>query len=222
MHDPVTALARQVRVLRTLVRALGLALGCVVLLGFASGQDARRTASFDELTVGRLNVAGPDGVNRIVLAHEMPQAPFGGKMVERTVPPGLAGMIFCAPNGDEIGGIGASEEHSLLALDYRGVPLEAIGLVQRRANGQSAGLVVMENPTGPVDLDAVIEGDEDELRRFQAMMVNRVSLGVAEHTASLTLNDREGRPRIVIGVDAGNDAYVKILDEAGDEVLRLP
>lgn len=73
-----------------------------------AGEGRPRVAAFDELTVGRLNIAGPDGVQRIVLSYQMPQAPFQGQRLERTVPPGMAGMIFCAPNGDEVGGIGIS------------------------------------------------------------------------------------------------------------------
>ena len=73
-----------------------------------TNDTAARVEKFAEITVGRINIAGPNGVNRIILAHEMPQAPFQGEMIERTVPPGLAGMIYCAPNGDEVGGIGVS------------------------------------------------------------------------------------------------------------------
>jgi len=214
-------LARQVRRWKAVTTALLVACCSFVLLGFA--RDGEESATFEELTVGRLNVAGPDGVQRIVLAHEMPQAPFQGKLLERSVPPGLAGMIFCAPNGDEIGGIGASAGHSLLTLDYRDTPLEAIGFVQRRGpNGQSAGMVLMDNPTGTVDIDAINAGDEAEVRRLQGMMVARGWLGVEGHDASLVLRDRQGRPRIVLGVDGEDRPRLRFLDAEGAPVLQLP
>ena len=214
-------LARQVRTLRRLVAALLLAIGPLVLLGFSTQEP--RVARFDELTVGRLNVAGPDGVNRLVLAHEMPQAPFQGRMIDRTVPPGMAGMIFCAPNGDEVGGIGSSADHALITIDYRDTPLEAIGMVQRRGpDGQGAGLVLMDNPTGTIDIDKIIDQDGAEIARLQSMMVQRGWLGVEEHDASLRLRDRSGRDRIVIGVDADGEPRIRFLDEAGEDILLLP
>ncbi len=221
-HEQLARLSRQVRTLRATTALMALILGAGVLASFAP-QDDPWVEVFDEITVGRINIAGPDGVNRIVLAHEMPTAPFQGKEVPRTVPPGLAGMIFCAPNGDEIGGIGASAEHSLITLDYRDVPLEAIGLSQRNDEGvQSAALVVMENPRGKVDLDKILEGDPEEVARFQSMMINRATLGIDAHEASLRLRDGKGRERIVLAVDAKDQPRIQILDEHGQEVARFP
>lgn len=188
---------------------------------------APRVAAFDELTVGRLNIAGPDGVQRIVLSYTMPDGPFQGLHLKRSVPPGLAGMIFCAPNGDEVGGIGVSGSaqggHSLVALDYRNVPVEAIGFTTHQSgDGQNAALVVMDNPTGTVDAKKLQAQDPAEIQRLQAMMVDRISLGVDGHNASLVIRDRKGKERIVIGVDPNNNPEVKILDEDGKEVGRLP
>ena len=100
-------LVRQVRMFQGLTFVLAGAI--VVGLFGGAGQPPRpRVEKFDEITVGRINVAGPNGINRIVLAHEMPQAPFQGHMLTRTVPPGCAGIIYCASNGDEVGGIAVS------------------------------------------------------------------------------------------------------------------
>ncbi len=48
-----------------------------------TGQAAGRVEKFDEITVGRINIAGPDGVKRLILAHEMPRAPFQGERFGR-------------------------------------------------------------------------------------------------------------------------------------------
>jgi hypothetical protein len=202
--------------------------GALVMAGpDASKASGPRVASFDELTVGRLNIAGPDGVQRIVLAYQMPEGPFQGVKLKRSVPPGLAGMIFCAPNGDEVGGIGVSGSekggHSLMALDYRNTPLEAIGFATRYSpSGQDASLTVMDSPTGTVDAHKLQAQDPAEIQRLQAMMTERITLGVESHNASLVLRDRKGRERIVIGVGPDDNPEVKILDESGKEVGRLP
>ena len=220
------------RSMKTLIALLvlgvwGLLIHSFLAASFAHTEPDTGKQRFEEITVGRLNIAGPNGVNRIVLAHEMPQAPFQGEMLQRTVPPGLAGMIFCAPNGDEVGGIGVSGSpkggHTLLALDYRNTPLEAIGLVTHYSpDKQSAGLVVMDNPRGLVDVKKLKANDEAEVKRLQAMMVDRISLGVEGHNARLAIKDGNGKVRIIIGVTEKDVPEIKMLDENGKEVGRLP
>jgi hypothetical protein len=182
---------------------------------------------FDEITVGRINVAGPNGINRIVLAHEMPQAPFQGHMLTRTVPPGLAGIIYCAPNGDEVGGIAVSGDaergHALITLDYRNTPLEAIGFATHYdEEGQSASFVVMSPPTGSIDITKIEADDEAEVKRLQDMMVRRIDLGASPQEAGLTISDREGNSRIVIRVNEKGDAEIVMYDTAGKETGRMP
>jgi hypothetical protein len=112
----VSQLERHNRQLRTAFSGLlllALSLGAAGLAGAGqpearSEASAPRVAKLDELTVGRINIAGPDGINRIILSYTMPQGPFQGEMLTRNVPPGMAGIIYCAPNGDEVGGIGVS------------------------------------------------------------------------------------------------------------------
>lgn len=223
---------RQLRMMMLAMLLLALSLGAAGLVG--AGQPGAkpkaatpRVAKFDEITAGRVNIAGPDGINRIILSYTMPQGPFQGEMLTRNVPPGMAGIIYCAPNGDEVGGIGVSGTekggHALITLDYRNTPLEAIGLATHYGSqGQSAGLVVMDSPTGTVDVKKLKVADEAEIKRLQAMMVDRVTLGVDGHKAALVFKDRNGKDRIVIGVDENNTPEVKVLDENGKEVGRLP
>jgi len=219
-------LVRQVRVFQALT--LGLAGAIVVGLVAGVGQPpGPRVEKFDEITVGRINIAGPNGINRIVLAHEMPQAPFQGHMLTRTVPPGCAGIIYCAPNGDEVGGIAVSGDaergHALITLDYRNTPLEAIGLVTRYGKeGQSAGLVVMSPPTGSIDIAKIEANDEAEVKRLQGMMVQRIDLGASPQEAGLTISDREGKSRIVIRVNEKGDPEIVTFDTAGKETGRMP
>ena len=54
------------------------------------------------------------------------------------------------------------------------------------------------------------------------MMIERVSLGVGQHEAALVLKDRRGKPRIVLRVDAGDQAEIVILGPDGEERGRLP
>jgi len=242
-QDDLVALTIRVSQLERRNRRLNLALLGILLLAVFSGvagwvgagqtkskpalQSAGRVEKFDEITGGRINIAGPDGINRLILAYKMPQAPFQGEQLERTAPPGMAGMIYCAPNGDEVGGIGVSGSdkggHALITLDYRNTPLEAIGLAtQYGPKGQSAAFVVMDNPTEKVDVKKIKVLEESEVKRLQAMMVERISLGVdTNKSASLVIRDRRGKARIVIGIDENNKPQVKVLDENEKETGRL-
>ena len=112
----------------------------------------------------------------------------------------------------------------MITLDYRNTPLEAIGLgTQYGPKGQSAGFAIMESPAGPVNIRKIKSNDETEVKRLQAMMIERISLGLETNkSASLVIRDRQGKDRIVIGVDENNKPEVKILDENGKETGRLP
>jgi len=81
---------------------------------------------------------------------------------------------------------------------------------------------VMDSPTGTIDVKKIKANDAAEIKRLQAMMIDRVTLGVDGHDAALVLKDRNGKKRIVIGVDANNDPRIEVLDEAGKVIQRLP
>ncbi|HRF81171.1 MAG TPA: hypothetical protein PL070_13925 [Flavobacteriales bacterium] len=210
---------RRLNLLSFIICIMAIFMVALLFLVLRSGAGTPYT-HFTELTVGQLNIAGPDSVKRIIMSHKMPMAPFQGEQLERTVPPGLAGMIFCAPNGDEVGGIGVSGTTkggaALIALDYRNVPLEAIGFsTYYDENGQSAGFVIMDPPRGTVDVKKLNADDQEEVERFQAMMVQRVDLSVSNEKAGLTISDRQGNVRILIGLDEDDEPSIQLRDKEG-------
>ena len=165
----IAGLRRQMRFMQACTLALAATVGAGLMLGMQSAAKPAATdgmkepVRFGEITVERINVAGPDGVRRYIISHDLPKAPFAGRELERTVPPGMAGLIMLDPKGNEVGGYAASESHTMLSLDYRNYPLEAAGLVARLApdGSQSAGMVLIQPPSGPlIDMDAVERGDE--------------------------------------------------------------
>lgn len=179
----------------------------------------RPSKSTKEQDLSTLNIAGEDGVKRFILSNTAPMAPIQGELIARTVPPGMSGMIFTDPKGNEVGGIGVSSRHTTVALDYRDTPIEAIGLATYQGKtGQSAMLKVMDNPKETVDIKKIKVNDPEELKKLQSLMVDRITLGVEENVASLIIKDREGKDRILIGVDSQDQPYIKVLDKDGLEV----
>lgn len=235
-------LHRQVRALRLVTLGLCATVGVAVLLGMHSGQPntpPEQPTKFREITVERINIAGPDGVRRYIISHDAPKAPFAGRELERSVPPGMAALLMLDGKGNEVGGYASSNSHALLSLDYRDFPLEAVGLAAWIGpdGGQSAGIVVNQPPTGAaLDMDAVMRGvtkskepnpdandpDIRELARFQAMQLSRIEIGASTKGAGITLNDSQGRKRILLNVAEDGTPEIVLYDAAGKETARLP
>jgi hypothetical protein len=53
-------------------------------------------------------------------------------------------------------------------------------------------------------------------------MVQRVDLSVSMEKAGLTIYDRKGEPRIVIGLDENDEPSVRLLDKDGREIGSVP
>ena len=249
MHHEIVGLRRQLRTMQVIGLLLVAAFGISYLLGLQSATTPAAPAAglkepvrFDEITVGRINIAGPDGVRRYIISHDLPKAPFAGRELERTVPPGMAGLIMLDPKGNEVGGYAASESHTLLTLDYRNYPLEAAGLVARLApdGSQSAGMVLIQPPSGPLlDMDAVDRGaektkaakdgkpdlndpDVKELQRFQAMQFARIAVFAEQKSATIGLQDSQGRQRLLLQVDENDNPAIILYDAEGKETARFP
>ena len=245
----IIRLRRQMRMMQGCTLALAATIGVSFMIGMqsaakpASPADGKKEpVRFGEITVERINVAGPDGVRRYIISHELPKAPFAGRELERTVPPGMAGLIMLDPKGNEVGGYAASESHTTLTLDYRNYPLEAAGLVARLApdGSQSAGMVLIQPPSGPlIDMDAVDRGaektkaakdgkpdlddpDVKELQRFQAMQFARIAVFAEQKSATIGLQDSQGRQRLLLQVDENDNPAIILYDAEGKETARFP
>lgn len=188
----------------------------------------------DELTVKRLTLIDENGTNRVQLTSDLSKAPFGGKEISRKPLPGIAGIIFMGPNGDEVGGIGFGGDEntafSVNAMDYSGIPLEAIGFRKIQTKDfTSAGLVIEDNPRKDYGFDVQKFIEEDakgidgkQVKILQSQMIDRVDLSVTNHKAGLTLKDSKGRDRIILSVDENDIARIQVIDTTGQIISELP
>ncbi len=81
----------------------------------------------------------------------------------------------------------------MITLDYRNT-LEAIGLATNLGpDGQDAALIVKGSPTGTVDVKRIKANDEAEIKRLQAMMIDRVLPGVEGADARRSSRTAKGR-----------------------------
>lgn len=232
MEKEIQNLKGQLRNVKILNLFLIVISGFIIFSSFI--EKGQRNAVFEELTVGTLNIAGPDSVKRMILTHQIGDGPFNGTKLKRNVPPKMAGMIYCNPNGDEIGGKGWTgnevSSFAINAYDYSGIPLEAIGFNRiQNEKMQSAEFIVLDNPDRSIkiDKDQLVKeintaSPGEEVEKLTKQAVDRVRLGVKNHVASLVLSDKNGNPRIELVVDENNQAKIVVLNEKGKVLSTLP
>lgn len=179
-------------------------------LAFTAGCCRQKTATFDEITVGRLNVTSADGRQWIVLSNpeRFPNPVIDGKEYPRSIAP--AGILFYDGKGSETGGIAVVTvpgvgEQAMLILDYANS--EAIGFGKFESeDGQlyEAGIEILDR----VPLGANIE-------EVGSVGTSRISITNENRSAQVVLKDTKGRPRIRIYVDENDEPRIEILDPDG-------
>lgn len=189
---------------------LTIALAALVLMGM---KPEGTKASFDELTVQRINVVEPDGTLRMVISNHdrLPGIIVRGK--ERPFERPQAGMIFLNDEASEIGGLifggrrnakgEIMDSGASLSFDrYEANQVVQLIGVDDKEN-RFAGLSVTDSPSGT------------EVHR-------RIWVGRGEDGASVVnLMDPQGRKRIVMKVDADGTPSLVFLDAEGKVVSRM-
>jgi hypothetical protein len=181
---------------------------------FIAANPAPRKASFDELTVRRINVVEPDGTLRMVISDSarLPGVIVRGKEQPKVDRP-QAGMIFFNDEGTENGGLifggrrnakgDVVSSGGSLSFDRYGANqiVQLIGVDD--SEDRLAGLVVTDSPSGT-----------DTRRRI---WVGRGNDG----NATISLADGNGRKRIVMKVAADGASSISFLDVNGKVVNQL-
>lgn len=176
-------------------------------------------ASFDTLTVQRINVADPDGKIRLVLANSkrFPDVKLRGKTYpnsQRSIHD-TAGLVFFDTKGEETGGLVLAklrdEDLANVTFDYTYQPTDGIYITKRESSDGtrwSAGF-------GISDRRAYKLG---EIESTQG--VRRIWLADENQNAQLVIADPQGQPRVRIGVNETGEPRIEMLDPEGNVVYR--
>jgi len=222
--------------------ALTVALAAILLLGARKPANA----SFDQITVHRINIVEPDGTTRMVLSNraEFPGAYYMGKEYPRT-DRDATGMLFNNEEGTENGGLifGGNKEkngvtHSWGHLSFDEYNRDQTLLMESNSDGGSRNTYYAVNdddttwsytpeisaewqrakakPQGPERTAAI-----SALRaKYPGGNINRAYLGRSrDKSVSLSLRDQQGHERLVARVAANGEPVLEFLDEKG-KVLR--
>lgn len=187
----------------------------IVLAVTVSANASKPTsATFDQITVHRINVVEPGGTPRMILSDH---AAFPGRIVRGKETPynrPFAGMIFYNDEGTETGG-----------LVFGG---------HQNASGQvvDSGVSLSFDKYGAPQQVVQLAGIDDKDDRFSGLAVNgfsqsgthnrRLWVGRdASDAASVALMDENGKKRIVMQVLKDGTARIQFLDENGKVVKQI-
>jgi hypothetical protein len=218
--------------------------GALVFATIAAFGQPATPAKFGEINVERINVVDADGTLRMVISnkHRMHPGVVDGKVIDRPRP--VAGMLFFNDEGDEVGGLtytgqekdGQRRATSGIAFDQWKQD-QIIALTYSENNGQrTAGLQLWDRPetrlselieklnaankiADPAVRDATIK----TIRAEAPPAPRRIFVGKnADRSATVSLADANGKPRLTLKVDAGGEASIEFLDESGKVTQRIP
>lgn len=190
--------------------SLALTILVVAVLGNAAGSS--KTATFDEITVHRINVVEPDGTLRMVISNHNR---FPGIIVrgeERPFDRPQAGMLFYNDEGSENGG--------LIFGGHRNAKGEVV---------DSGGSLSFDK----YDANQIVQlaGVDDKQDRFAGLAVSdsspkqshrRIWVGRDESgSAAVLLMDAQGKKRIVMEVGADGTPRLSFLDANGKVVNQI-
>jgi hypothetical protein len=203
------------------------------ITAFTQSTSAQR---IDELTVQRLNVVDANGTLRFVLSNKDKMHPgvMDGVTINRPRP--VAGMLFFNDEGDEVGGLTYTGTDDNGRRASAGIMFDqlkqdqTIGLSYSENDGQrSAGLQVWDRseqplsdliralnaanalPAGPAR-DAAVKA----VRAKAPPGPRRLFAGKnADRSSTVSLADGQGRPRLVLRVDASGASSIEFLDANG-------
>jgi hypothetical protein len=234
------SLRRQLRVLQAYAAISFCALVFISVTAFGQAPAPQK---IDELSVQRLNVVDANGTLRFVLSNKDRMHPgvLDGVTINRPRP--VAGMLFFNDEGDEVGGLtytgtddNGRRANAGLMFDQLKQD-QTIGITYNESNGQrSAGLQVWDRSEEPLsDLirglnaaNALPEGAERDaavkaVRAKAPAGPRRLFVGKnTDRSATVSLADGAGKPRLILKVDADGAASIDFLDADGKTVQRIP
>jgi len=223
--------------------ALTLAFTITMLMGATSNT---RRATFDQITVHRINVVEPDGTLRMVISNaaDSPGTPIKGRIYGRADRK-VAGVIFMNDEGTENGGLifGGSKDKNGKVSSFGHLSFDnydqdqtlVLQASQDHTTQKSSYVRINDQPTW--DIEDLMKLDESvrnlpkaqQKAAYQAFFKThprsktRIYLGTDDDRSSeLTLTDPEGRPRIAIKVASDGSPVLQFLAADGKIVQQLP
>ena len=227
-----------------------------VFLGLSRGDfslhsvsAAERNASYDQITLHRINIVEPDGTPRLIIADkaEFPGEPFKGKELPRPDRSDGAGMLFMNDEGTEQGGLvfGGNqspdgklqsfghlsfdeyEQDQTLSLDtnqdgddrYTGYQINDNGTTLFTPEVYAALQKLRAMPDGPAKQKA----RKEFAAKYSLNLRPRAALERApDKSSELRLRDSQGQTRILLRVAPDGTPSMQFFDATGKVTHQWP
>jgi hypothetical protein len=220
----------------------------LVLMMRGNAAAERKVTDFDEINVHRINIIEPDGKPRVIISDRASMAGlyWGGKEYRHPTR-NEGGFLFFNDEGTEVGGMTFSNRQrgdnfaassSLLFDQFH--QDQTLGFTYGEENGKRmAGIRVWDRPDQSllpvIELsDKLARATTDEERAAIHDQIQEVAKSWGDHPAPerffagkmmddsvVKLNDKQGRPRLLLKVNGAGSASVEFLDETGKVVKRI-
>lgn len=226
---------------------LVLTTAAVVFLGYNQAVSQQRQMTLEKLTVQRLDVVEPDGTPRFIVSNSatQPGLIWGNKEFKHHSREG-GGVLFFNRQGDEVGGMhfdgrptpdGWRASGGIMFDQYK--QDQTVGLTYSDQSGQrQAGLRVWDRPEWnmgellPLSDKAARATTDAEKQAIRAEMMEfarskgdmggeRLFAGKVLEDSIVRLNDKQGRPRLVMKVDGKGQPSIEFLDAEGKVTRRV-
>ena len=188
------------------------------------GASGTRSASFDTITVKRINIVENDGTLRMVLSNK---ALFPGVIVkgkEHAQDRPFAGMLFFNDEGTENGGLIFNGSRDAEGKVSSGVSL-TFDRYQQDQQLQLLGIDESGRHFAGMTINDVADGfarpiysevDEAAKKARTPAITKRMYVGkTPSGDAAIQLADANGKPRLALKVTPGGEAQIIFLDESG-------
>lgn len=171
----------------------------------------------EELTVKRINIIEENGKNAMVISNQslMPLPILGGKEYPRSIQ--FSGIAFYdSESGDEAGGIGIADHPTArmrqFIFDYSNSEAISFGSFETKDGSEYySGIGIRSR----IPLGSIVE-------EVGTTAPERISIFADDKEAGIQLNDKSGRPRLLMSVDSLGEASFLKFDSNGNSVNYLP
>lgn len=154
----------------------------------------------DELNTQKITVLDKEGSPRICIASPTPDPKVDGITYKRDTT--ITGIQLMDHEGNELGGIGVSDDQrmAVFALDYS--KHEAVGMYAFDAP-EACGACIF------------INGKDEKTEVMGPKKYSKAELKIENNSPVLTFSGKDGRPRIIIGLDENDDPVIQVLGKDG-------
>ncbi|NMD14659.1 MAG: hypothetical protein GYA78_04845 [Caldisericales bacterium] len=153
-----------------------------------------------EINIQRITVSDKNMVPRVCIASPAPDPKVDGTIYKRDTT--ITGIQLMDCNGNELGGIGVMDDQraAVFALDY--------------SKHEAVGMYAFDTPEAG-GACIFINGKDKKAEVMGSKKYSKAELKIENDSPVLTFSGKDGRPRIIIGLDENDNPVIQVLGKDG-------